>query len=177
MDDNNMDTQTAPEAEKQTQGLMGGIPSNEEPMADVAETSVPHLVQNEEVGSDEDALFEKPEWFPDKHWDEKEGPDLEGLVKSNLELEKAFHRGDHKVPEEYKLDVLNEFEVPADDELLSGFVTWAKHCLKYENNNLCLLESTDTGVSVPIEPVGSIPDFIMGLMKKLISSLVYPKAN
>lgn len=129
MDDNNMDTQAAPEAEKETQGLMGQVPSNDEPVVDVAETSVPHLVQNEEVGSDEDALYEKPEWFPDKHWDEKEGPDLEGLVKSNKELEKAFHRGDHKVPEEYKLDVLSEFDVPADDELLSGFVTWAK-----ENN-------------------------------------------
>lgn len=130
MDDNNLDNQVATQDAEQSQGLMGSVPSGNEPKVDVAETSVPHLAGQDEVTSDDDdGLYIRPDFIPEKFWDEAEGPDLEGMAKSLTELEKKFHRGDHKVPEQYSLDALSEANVPEDDELLTGFVAWAK-----ENN-------------------------------------------
>ena len=130
MDDNNMDNQTAEQNSDQDQGLMGRVQAAQPESADVNETEIPHLETEEEVeDDDDDGLYVRPDFIPEKFWDEKEGPDIEGIMKSLGELEKKFHRGDHKVPEQYNLDVISEYNVPEDDALLTGFVAWAK-----ENN-------------------------------------------
>jgi len=126
MDDNNMDNQTAEQNSDQDQGLMGKVQAAQPESSDVNETEIPHLETEEEVEDDDDGLYVRPDFIPEKFWDEKEGPDIEGMMKSLGELEKKFHRGDHKVPEQYNLDVLSEHNVPEDDELLTGFVSWAK---------------------------------------------------
>lgn len=126
MDDNNMDNQTAEQNSDQDQGLMGNVQAAQPESSDVNETEIPHLETEEEVEGDDDGLYVRPEFIPEKFWDEQEGPDIEGMMKSLGELEKKFHRGDHKVPEQYNLDVLSEYNVPEDDALLTGFVSWAK---------------------------------------------------
>lgn len=116
-------------AETESQGLMGNVQEAPKEVNDEDQQTVPHLVSdNQEVDTDDDddVIYERPDFIPEKFWDEKEGPDLEAIFKSNAELEKKFHRGDHKTPETYKLDVLTEHNVPEDDPMLQNFSTWAK---------------------------------------------------
>ena len=56
----------------------------------------------------ENLEFVRPDTFPEKFWDEKDGPDVEGLAKAYGELEKKFHNGDFKAPKEYSLDKSKE---------------------------------------------------------------------
>ena len=75
-------------------------------------------------------------------------------------------------PKDISSDITNSSLIGS----IGGFVTWAKHCLKYEYKSLDLLHNIDIGVSVPMEPIGSAPESIMGFKKNFISSLVKPKA-
>ena len=110
-DDDNQQTQEQPAEAPAPDGLMAGAALAEDKASD-EEESISHLAEDAEQAEveDEDTIYERPDWFPEKHWDEKEGPDLEGLVKSNLELEKKFHHGHHKAPEngDYDVSVLTE---------------------------------------------------------------------
>lgn len=75
----------------------------------------------------EETEFERPEYFPEKFWDDKEGPDLEKFSKSYAEMEKNFSKGKHKVPEDgYDIGFIKDRGIPEDDELLGKFQTWAK---------------------------------------------------
>ena len=90
--------------------------------------------QNIEHRADADAaendgepeVFDKPDWFPEKFWDEKEGPDLENIVKSYEELQKQFSQGKHKAPEEYDTNVLDEAGYEKDDPIIGAYTEWAK---------------------------------------------------
>jgi hypothetical protein len=55
---------------------------------------------------------------------------------------------------------------------MGGLVTWAKSCLKYWNKSGCALDNTASGVSVPMEAVGSPPERAMGMMTSRMSSQV-----
>lgn len=107
-------------------GLMAQA-SLAEDKTDVEEGTIPHLVEDSQEieAEDEDITYERPDWFPDKFWDEKEGPDLENIVKSFTELEKKFHSGDHKAPTEYKTDVLTEAGYDLEDPLVGTFMEWS----------------------------------------------------
>ena len=85
------------------------------------EDPISHRPEDEDLA--DDIEFERPEYYPDKFWDENEGPDVEGLVKSYNELEKKFHMGDHKPPKDgnYNLDFV-EGKVEKDDEILNTTV-------------------------------------------------------
>ena len=68
--------------------------------------------------------FEKPDYYPEKFWDEEEGPQIEKLVKSYNDLEKQFSMGDHKAPKDgnYQIDSLIEGKVDKDDPVLNKFL-------------------------------------------------------
>lgn len=128
-DDDNQQTQEQPAEAPAPDGLMAQAALQQEE-DNVEDEGIPHLAQDTEqaAGEDEDEIYERPDWFPAKHWDEKEGPDLEGLVKSNLELEKKFHHGDHKPPADgqYNTEVLTEAGYETDDPVVSTFIEWAQ---------------------------------------------------
>lgn len=115
----------------------------DEPMQEIAEEKAieeeanPQVIDNvfaqdpEEADTtiaaeDEETEFERPDYFPEKFWDTKEGPDIEGLVKSYGELEKNFSKGKHKSPESYDIKFAEDKGVKADDALLERFQGWAK---------------------------------------------------
>ena len=74
----------------------------------------------------EETEFVKPDWYPEKFWNEEEGPDLENLVKSYNELQKKFSQGKHKAPEKYDESVFADAQIPEDDELYVNYKDWAK---------------------------------------------------
>lgn len=73
-----------------------------------------------------DEELARPEWFPEKFWNDNDGPDLENLVKSYGELQKKFSQGKHKAPETYDDSIFKDANVPDDDPLLETYRTWAK---------------------------------------------------
>ena len=106
---------------------------------EVENKSIPHLVDDQE-GVDDNEPLEAPEFFEgvEHHWDETEGPDLEGLVKelkdtkqSYSEARKLISQGKHKAPEngEYSQEVITEeLGIDEDDPMLEPYNEWAnKH--------------------------------------------------
>ena len=96
---------------------------------------IPHLTSDkpeedklgEEQAADDKDEYVKPEYFPDKFWDEKEGPDIEALVKSYNELQKKFSQGGHKAPKDYNVEFLEKESIDIkNDPLVKGYTDWAK---------------------------------------------------
>lgn len=57
----------------------------------------PEEVNTAIASEDEDTEFVKPEYFPEKFWNDEDGiTDVEGLVKSYREMEKTFHKANIK---------------------------------------------------------------------------------
>ena len=106
-------------------GLMGSIEPdiNEEETKDegMATASPEQIVEGEDL---EGVEYERPDDFPTKFWDEKEGPDIENLVKSYNNLEKKLSEGRPKAPETYDVSPLEG--VVEDDPLLKDYTSWAK---------------------------------------------------
>src|SRR5215212_6292825 len=73
--------------------------------------------------------------------------------------------------------ILSDMTSSSRSGSIGGLVTCAKCCLKYENRSCGLSESTARGVSVPIEPSGSLPFWAIGASRMRWSSMVYPKAR
>lgn len=106
------------------------------PTAEVQETtaepeSIPHMENTDpqlQEGDSDIEWGEKPEWMPDQFWDEKDGPDLEGLSKSYQELRAKMSAGKHKAPKDgqYDLGMLKDHGVAEDDALLNEFKGFAK---------------------------------------------------
>lgn len=121
------------ENEESQQGLMDGVES--EAVEETTEDqSIDHRVGAEE---EEDETYERPDWFPEKFWDEKEGPDLENLTKSYQELQKQFSQGKHKAPDEYDMSTLTEAGYADDDPVVDAYRGWAK---KYGINQVAFDE-------------------------------------
>ena len=96
--------------------------ANPEVIEDVlVDTAEPIAAAEEEITE-----YERPEYFPEKFWDEKDGPDIEALVKSYGEMEKNFSQGKHKAPDAYDVKFAEEKGIPTDDGLLGKFQGWAK---------------------------------------------------
>jgi hypothetical protein len=68
----------------------------------------------------------KPNWLPERFWNDDKGADYEGLAKSQDELYRKLRGGKHQTPEneEYDLKFLGETVEP-DDILLNKFKTVA----------------------------------------------------
>jgi hypothetical protein len=86
----------------------------------------PEEVNTAIASEDEDTEFVRPEYFPEKFWNDEDGPDVEGLVKSYREMEKNFSQGKHKAPEEYDISFAEQSGIPQDDPLMERFQGWAK---------------------------------------------------
>lgn len=126
-DDDNQQTQEQPVEAPAPDGLMAGAALAEDKASD-EEESISHLAEDAEQAEveDEDITYERPDWFPEKFWDEKEGPDLENIVKSYDELQKQFSQGKHKAPEEYDTSVLSEAGHDMEDPIVNAYVSWAQ---------------------------------------------------
>lgn len=119
--------------ESQEQGLMDGVES--EAVEETGEDqTLDHRADAEEP---EDDNYERPDWFPEKFWDEKEGPDLENLTKSYQELQKQFSQGKHKAPDEYDMSTLTDAGYADDDPVVDAYRGWAK---KYGINQVAFDE-------------------------------------
>jgi hypothetical protein len=90
----------------------------EEPEPEVEEEELDHL--------DKAASGERPEWLPDRFWDDDNGADYEGLAKSQQELYKKLRNGKHEAPEDgaYDLKFVGD-KISEDDELMTKFKTMA----------------------------------------------------
>ena len=77
---------------EENQGLMAGVEAEvkEEEIQDegMATANPSDVVEGEDI---EGVEYERPDEFPTKFWDEKEGPDIENLVKSYNNLEKKSY--------------------------------------------------------------------------------------
>ena len=100
---------------EEKEGLMAAVEAEEaeEQIADegMATTTAEDTVQGEDL---EGVEYERPDDFPVKFWDEKEGPDIENLVKSYNNLEKKLSEGRPKAPDEYDITALEG--VDAEDK-------------------------------------------------------------
>ena len=111
--------QSIPEEEK--------APEDSEPISHLTSDKPEEDKLGEEQAADDKDEYERPEYFPEKFWDEKEGPDIEALVKSYNELQKKFSQGGHKAPKEYNTEFLQEQQIDTkDDPLVKEYTDWAK---------------------------------------------------
>ena len=114
--------------ENQTEGLMGGVPTEEPKTPDPNDTVVPHKeeekAEDKTYENEKEVKLEKPEYVEDKFWDPKRGVKTEELSNSYSELQKQFSMGKHKAPKEYDVSSLEDVE--DDDELKTYFLDWAK---------------------------------------------------
>lgn len=71
---------------------------------------------------DPESVGDKPDWLPDRFFDEDKGPDYEGLAKSQQELYKKLRGGKHEAPEDGNYDMKFAGDrIPEDDELMIKF--------------------------------------------------------
>ena len=119
----------------ETEGLMAQAQVEAEDNQQPEETTISHIQPEAGPASLDDVTvanegeeveFAKPDWYPDKFWNEEEGPDLENLVKSYNELQKKFSQGKHKAPEKYDDSLFKDANIPDDDPLLATYRDWAK---------------------------------------------------
>lgn len=119
----------------ETEGLMAQAQVEAEDNQQPEETTISHIQPEAGPASLDDVTvanegeeveFAKPDWYPDKFWNEEEGPDLENLVKSYNELQKKFSQGKHKAPEQYDDSLFKDANIPDDDPLLATYRDWAK---------------------------------------------------
>ena len=106
-------------------GLMDGVKSEETEAANEEELSAPHLEEGEEEAKEAEPL-ERPDWFPEKFWNEEDGFELEKMTKSYESLEKAFSQGKHKAPKDYDTKVLDDAGFQKEDPMVDAYLGWAK---------------------------------------------------
>ena len=74
----------------------------------------------------DDEPLDRPEWYPQDFWDE-DGPDVEKLAKSHVELRKLVSQGKHKAPEgDYDYSALQSDGLDTEEEGFKIFKDWAK---------------------------------------------------
>jgi len=110
--------------QEQATGLMAEEAQNiESEDNNVEEEGISHI-QNEEAGAEEELgegeVYERPDWFPEKFWDEKDGPNIENMAKSINHLEKKLGE---TAPDEYDL---SEVQVDPNDEVVKAVLEFGK---------------------------------------------------
>lgn len=118
---------------KDDSGSLLSVKPAEKSTASMDDVSAPHLEVDpndkpQEIDSDEELDFVRPEFFPENFWDEESGPDVEGLAKAYSELRAKMSAGKHKAPKDGKYEVtsLKDRGVADDDPMLKDFVGLAK---------------------------------------------------
>jgi|TARA_A100001388_G_C28766772_1_gene501207 hypothetical protein len=123
---NQEEVKTEEITEQPAEGLMSNATlEKEETTQDegMATKSADQVVEGEDL---ENVEFERPDYFPEKFWDKKDGPDVEGIAKGYTELEKAFHKKNSKAPESYDLKTLEEKGIDQSDPEVEFASGWAK---------------------------------------------------
>lgn len=109
--------------QQQSAGLMAEEAQNIESEENNAEEGISH-VQNENTGGEEELaegeIYERPDWFPEKFWDEKDGPNIENMAKSINHLEKKLGE---TAPDQYDLSEVN---VDPDDAVVQAVLEFGK---------------------------------------------------
>lgn len=106
-------------------GLLATAADEEAPAEQTTEgqeQSINHVAGTEQ----DDAPLERPDFWPEKFWKKEEAaPDLEGISKSYIELEKKFRAGGHKPPENGQYDI-GSLGLREDDPVVKSYVGWAQ---------------------------------------------------
>jgi hypothetical protein len=106
-------------------GLLASAEVEDEQTTEGQEQSAISHVDTPE--KEDDSPLERPDFWPEKFWiKDKAEPDLEGISKSYMELEKQFRSGKHKAPEGGNYDMSALGETPQDDALAKTYVSWAQ---------------------------------------------------
>lgn len=88
------------------------------------EQNIEHI--QKPAGEEDNTPIERPDFWPEKFWNkDKAEPDLEGISKSYVELEKKFRAGGHKAPEDgkYSIDGTN---LNPEDPVVQSYMGWAQ---------------------------------------------------
>ncbi len=104
--------------------LAGADESTDQPITEGQEQTISH-VQGDPTEQD-DTPLERPDFWPEKFWNkDDQAPDLEGISKSYVELEKKFRAGGHKPPENGEYDI-GGLGLKGDDPVVKSYVGWAQ---------------------------------------------------
>ena len=110
--------------EQQSTGLMAEEAQNIESEDNNAQEEGISHIQNEETGAEEELgegeIYERPDWFPEKFWDEKDGPNIENMAKSINHLEKKLGE---TAPDQYDL---SEVKVDPEDAVIQAVLEFGK---------------------------------------------------
>ena len=109
------------------------------------EEAIPHKAEDVEAKTEEVEKLERPEWLPEKFWNEEDGPELEKMAKSYDELQKQFSQGKHKAPDNYDTAIVEEQGFETNDPIVESTVEWAK---KYNINQAAFDELVGTVASM-----------------------------
>ena len=117
------DDKDVAQEETQSSGLMAEEASNIESEVANEEEGISHI-QNEETGAEEELgegeVYERPDWFPEKFWNETEGPNIENMAKSLNSLEKKLGE---TAPDKYDLTEVN---VDPNDAVIQAVLEFGK---------------------------------------------------
>lgn len=106
---------------------------------------IPHKAEDVEPKEAETEKLERPEWLPEKFWNDEDGPELEKMAKSYDELQKQFSQGKHKAPDNYDTSIVEKQGFETNDPVVESTVEWAK---KYGINQAAFDELVGTVTSI-----------------------------
>lgn len=103
-------------------GLLDSIPmEDEQTTASQEQSTISHV----EAKPEDEGPLERPDFWPEKFWKKDANePDLEGISKSYLELEKQFRAGKHKAPEGGKYQLVEGLN--PEDPVTQAYMGWAQ---------------------------------------------------
>ena len=107
--------------EQQPSGLMAQEKQNME--SEEANEEGINTHQDENIGAEEEGeveIYESPDWFPEKFWHEKDGPNIENMAKSLNSLEKKLGE---TAPSSYDI---SELAVDPEDPVVKTFLEFGK---------------------------------------------------
>ena len=107
--------------EQQPSGLMAQEKQNME--SEEANEEGINTHQDENIGAEEEGegeIYERPDWFPEKFWHEKDGPNIENMAKSLNSLEKKLGE---TAPSSYDI---SELAVDPEDPVVKTFLEFGK---------------------------------------------------
>jgi hypothetical protein len=100
--------------------LDSAIVEDEQTTESHEQPTISHVTKPEE----DDGPLERPDFWPEKFWKKDANePDLEGISKSYLELEKQFRSGKHKAPDDGKYKLVEGMR--EDDPVTQAYMGWA----------------------------------------------------
>ena len=109
------------------------------------EEIIPHKAEDAKAETEEVEKLERPEWLPEKFWNDEDGPELEKMAKSYDELQKQFSQGKHKAPDEYDTTIVTEQGFDENDTVVESTLEWAK---KYGINQAAFDELVGTVTAI-----------------------------